>query len=96
MPGSRPAGFDPGQDINPERRGKIALGCASIIDLGNQLRKRDLAVFGDRLQFLPEWFLQREAGAVTMQCRRMLADHNAPQKLNHIRLKVIPENGLIC
>ena len=82
--------------MDPERRREIAAGLPSIIDLGNELRKRDLADIGDRLQLLPERLLQRKTGAVAMQCRRMLADHTLPQKMNHLCLKEIPEIGLIC
>ena len=63
--------------MDPERRGKIAVGSTSVVDLGDQLRKRDLAAIGDRLQFLPERLLQRKAGAVAMQRRGMLADHRS-------------------
>jgi hypothetical protein len=92
---SSPAGLEPVQDMDPERGRKIAIGWPSIIDLGNELRKRDPADIGDRPQLLPEWFLQRKAGAMAMQRRRMLADHNMPQKMNHLCLKMIPEVGLI-
>jgi hypothetical protein len=76
-PASSPLALDPVQHMDPERRGEIAVGQASIVNFGDQLRKRDFPGVCDRLQFKPEGLFQREAGPVAMQCGGMLADQRS-------------------